>query len=72
MRLHVSGKFMSGLALLGLAGGLFLGRDAIPWAVFACGIDSLLLFFGAWTALRVLPIVLAVIGTWKCLDAMIR
>ena len=70
MRLHVSGKVTAGIAMLIIAALLFFTRDAIQSAVYFCGIDGIILFVLTWSALRVLPLLLAIAGAWNCLDGV--
>ena len=70
MPLHVSGKVTSGIAMLILAAILFFARDAIQSAVFFYGINGIFVYFLTWSALRVLPLLLAIAGAWNCLDGV--
>ena len=70
MPLHVSGKVTSGITMLIIAAALFFARDAIQSAVWFYGINGIIVYFLTWSALRVLPLLLAIAGAWSCLDGV--
>lgn len=70
MPLHVSGKVTSGITMLIIAAGLFFARDAIQSAVWFYGINGIFVYVLTWSALHVLPLLLAIAGAWSCLDGI--
>ena len=70
MPLHVSGKVMAGITMLIIAALLFFTRNAIQSAIWFYGINGIIVYFLTWSALHVIPILLAIAGAWSCLDGV--